>query len=164
MIEQGLISDLADLYLLDKEQLLGLDRMGEKLATKILDNIQASKTRPLPRLLFALGILHVGAEVADLLSQHFNSVKEMSEATLEELTEVPGIGPKIAESIVAYFDAPSNQDVIKKLEDAGVVLEQEARPADTRELPWSGRTFVVTGTLSSLSRSESGTSRTPGYG
>ena len=155
LIEQGLVADLADLYRLEKEQLLGLERMGDKLATKILDNIQASKTRPLPRLLFALGILHVGSEVADLLAQNFNSVKEISETALEELTEVPGIGPKIAESIVAYFQAPSNKNVINKLEDAGVVLEQEARPEQTMDLPWSGRTFVVTGTLTLLSRSES---------
>ena len=86
--------------------------MGDKLATRIMDNIEASKKRPMPRLLFALGITHVGAEVAELLSKSYISVEELATASEEALTEIDGIGPKIAESIVAWFQDPSNQAVI----------------------------------------------------
>ena len=128
--------------------------MGEKLADKIMGNIEASKERPLPRLLFALGILHVGSEVADLLSQRYANLKELAEATEERLTEIPGIGPKIAESIVAYFAVPHNGDVIHKLRSAGIDPQQEMREIDAAQMPWLGQTFVVTGTLSSFPRRE----------
>ena len=155
LIEKGLISDVADLYYLRKDQLLELERMGDKLATKIMGNIEASKSRPLARLLFALGILHVGSEVAELLAQNFNSVDEISQASEEDLTAVPGIGPRIAESIAAYFQDSANRQVIARLQGGGVRLEQEARePASNSDAPFAGLTFVVTGTLAALSRSE----------
>ena len=155
LIEQGMVRDLADLYRLEKEQLLALDRMGDKLATRILDNIEASKTRPLARLLFGLGIFNVGREMAELLTQRFDDVDALSNAGVEELTEIPGIGPKIAESIVAYFQTPANRAVLQKLAAAGVVLRQEPRPAaPAGERPLAGLNFVVTGTLDSFSRSE----------
>ena len=156
-IELGLVADVSDLYYLNKEQLLQLDRMGDKRATKITDNIEASKSRPLARLLYALGILHVGTEVAELLTQNFDNIEQVSQASEEDLNEIPGIGPKIAASIVAYFEVPANQEVIAKLLKAGVVLEQDARPkadADADGMPFSGLNFVVTGTLSSQSRNE----------
>ena len=157
LIEKGLVSDVADLYYLRKDQLLELERMGDKLATKIMGNIEASKSRPLARLLFALGILHVGSEVAELLAQNFNSVDEISQASEEELTAVPGIGPKIAESIAAYFQDSANRQVIARLQGSGVRLEQEpAAPAGDGDAPFAGLTFVVTGTLATLSRSEAG--------
>ena len=160
-IEQGLVSDLADLYQLEKEKLLELERMGDKLATRIINNIEASKARSLPRLLFALGITHVGSEVADLLSQNYISVESLAAATEEDLTEIEGIGPKIAESIVAWFREPANRSVVNKLSSAGVRLEQDALPEAASALPSSaapfgGLTFVVTGTLSSFSRTEAG--------
>ena len=154
LIDQHLVADLADLYQLNRDQLLELDRMGEKLADKIMGNIEASKERPLSRLLFALGILHVGSEVADLLSQRFANLKELADATEERLTEIPGIGPKIAESIVAYFAVPHNGDVIHKLRSAGIDPQQEMREIDPAQMPWLGQTFVVTGTLSSFPRRE----------
>ncbi len=155
LIEQNLVSDVSDLYYLKKEQLLELDRMGDKLATKIMDNIDSSKSRPLARLLYALGILHVGTEVSELLTQNYNDIHDISRASREDLTEIPGIGPKIAASIVAYFQVPANQEVVSKLLKSGVVLLQEARPmADNGETPLRGMTFVVTGTLSSQSRNE----------
>ena len=155
LMDRGLVADISDLYYLNKEQLLQLDRMGDKLATKIMDNIEASKSRPLARLLYALGILHVGTEVAELLTQNFDNIEQMSKASEENLTAIPGIGPKIAASIVAYFEVPANQEVIAKLLKAGVVLEQEARPkADADDMPFGGLNFVVTGTLSSQSRNE----------
>ena len=158
LIEQGMVRDVADLYRLEKDRLLELERMGDKLATRIMDNIEVSKNRPLPRLLFALGITHVGSEVADLLSQNFIDVEELSKATEEDLTEIEGIGPKIAESIIAWFQEPENQRIIEKLRASGVRLEQDALPAPATvasgDAPFAGLTFVVTGTLSALSRSE----------
>ncbi len=154
LIDQRLVADLADLYKLTKEQLLELDRMGEKLADKIIGNIEASKGRPLPRLLFALGILHVGFEVADLLSQRFANISELADAKLEQLTEIPGIGPKIAESIAAYFIVAHNSEVINKLRSEGVDPQQEILEIDPGQMPWLGQTFVVTGTLSAFPRRE----------
>ena len=158
LIEQGMVRDVADLYRLEKSPLLELERMGDKLATRIMDNIDASKNRPLPRLLFAMGITHVGSEVADLLSQNFIGVEELSTATEEDLTEIEGIGPKIAESIIAWFQEPENQRVIEKLRASGVRLEQDALPAPATvasgAAPFAGLTFVVTGTLSAFSRSD----------
>jgi len=154
-IDQNLVSDLADIYSLKKDRLLELDRMGDKLATRILANIETSKQKPLPRLLFALGIIHVGTEIADLLTQTYNSIDEISRATEEELAEIPGIGPKIAASIASYFRIDTNRTVIEKLRVTGVNLSQEPRRVNAEGLPLAGKTFVVTGTLSGFSRSES---------
>jgi DNA ligase (NAD+) len=129
--------------------------MGEKLATRIITNIAASKEKPLARLLFALGIFHVGSEVAELLTQAYNSIDEIAAATEEELAEIPGIGPKIAASIASYFQVDANKTVIEKLRAAGVNLKQEPRQVNAEGLPLAGKTFVVTGTLTGFSRSES---------
>lgn len=152
LIDVGLVKDVADLYYIKKEQLIELDRMGDRLATKIMTNIEASKQRPLPRILFALGILHVGSEVADLLTQRYSSIDEIAQATVDDLTEIPGIGPKIADSIFKYFQVPSNREVIEKLRRVGVKLYQEAPTVAPGDLPWQGLTFVITGTLVSMSR------------
>ena len=128
LIEQGMVSDLADLYRLEKDELLKLERMGDKLATRIMANIEASKERPLPRMLFALGITHVGSEVADLLSANYATIEELADAAEEDLTEIDGIGPKIAESIVAWFRAPANRSLVAKLKAAGLRLEQDSLP------------------------------------
>ena len=152
LMERGLVTNLADLYYLNRDQLLELERTGEKLADKIMGNIQASKERPLPRLLFALGILHVGSEVAELLAQRYSSMDDLAKAGQEDLTEIPGIGPKIAESVVAYFRVSLNQQVLKRLEAAGVNPSHEIQISVPQDLPYHGLTFVVTGTLSSLTR------------
>ena len=154
LIDQGMVTDLADLYSLKKEQLLKLDRMGDKLATRILANIEISKQKPLPRLLFALGIIHIGTEIAGLLAQVYNSIDEIAVATENELAEIPGIGPKIAESIASYFQVESNQSLIKKLQAAGVTLKQKPRQISSEGQPLAGQTFVVTGTLVSFSRTD----------
>ena len=156
LIENNLVKDVTGLYRLDKEELLKLDRMGDKLATKIMTNIEASKQRPLHRVLFALGIIHVGAEIAELLTQRHASLNEIAEATAEGLTEIPGIGPKIAESVVDHFAVPHNQQVLKNLGKAGVVLHHDIQDVQetSDELPFSGKSFVVTGTLSGFTRSE----------
>ena len=157
LIDQGFVSTVADLYYLEKTRLLELDRMGDRLATKIMDNIEASKNRPLNRILFALGITHVGAEVAELLTQRYASVEQLASASQEELTEIPGIGPKIAESIYDYFQVVGNLEVIDKLRQAGVILEHEIEIVDPAELPWRGLAFVVTGTLEGMTRREAET-------
>ena len=154
LIAQGMVSDLADLYSLKKDQLLELDRMGDKLATRILANIETSKQKPFPRLLFAMGIIHIGTEIAQLLTQVYNSIDEIAGATEEQLAKIPGIGPKIAESIASYFQVDSNQAVIMKLQAAGVNLNQEPPQTSSEGQPLAGQTFVVTGTLASFSRSE----------
>lgn len=154
LIDQGMVTDLAGLYTLQKDALLQLDRMGDKLATRILTNIESSKQKPLPRLLFALGVIHVGTEIADLLTQTYNSIDEIATATEDELAEIPGIGPKIATSIAAYFQVEANKSVLEKLRVAGVNMKQEPRPTNVDGLPLSSKTFVVTGTLSGFSRSE----------
>ena len=156
-IDQGFVSSVADLYFLEKDKLMGLERMGELLATKIMDNIEASKTRPLPRILFALGITHVGAEVAELLTQRYASVDQLARASQEELTEIPGIGPKIAESIYGYFQVEGNRAVIEKLREAKVKLHHELEIVNPSDLPWHGLTFVVTGALSAMTRREAET-------
>ncbi len=154
LIDQGLVTDLAGLYSLQKDDLLQLERMGDKLATRILANIELSKQKPLPRLLFALGIFHVGSEVAELLTQTYNSIDEIAAATEEELAEIAGIGPKIAASIASYFQVDANRSVIEKLRAAGVNMKQEPRQTNTEGLALTGKTFVVTGTLSGFSRSQ----------
>ena len=154
LIEKGLVNDLSGLYYLRKDKLLELDRMGDKLATRILGNVEASKQRSLVRALFALGILHVGPEIAELLTNRFPSIDSLAQASEEELTEIPGIGPKIAESVAAYFAVHSNLEVIEKLRQSGVKLHQEVQQVDRDSLPLSGQSFVVTGTLSAFPRRE----------
>ena len=154
LIDRGLVSDASDLYSLTQEQLVELDRMGEKLATRILSNVAASKQRPLARILFALGILHVGAEVAELLAGHYASSDDIAAADIDELTRIDGIGPRIAESIVNYFATERNQQTIAGLKAAGVQMWHELTPIDESAQPWQGQTFVITGTLSSMTRRE----------
>ena len=154
LIDQGLVSDASHLYQLTREQLTALDRMGDRLSTRILNNIAASKQRPLARILFALGILHVGAEVAELLAAHYASIDHIAAASIDELTEIDGIGPRIAESIAGYFAAERNRQTIAGLKNAGVKLWQELAPVNLSALPWKGQTFVITGTLSSMTRRE----------
>ncbi len=154
LIDRQLVSDVSDLYSLTQEQLTHLDRMGDKLATRILTNIEASKQRPLARILFALGILHVGAEVAELLAARYASIADIAAANAEDLTEIDGIGPRIAESIVSYFAAERNRQTIAGLLQAGVQMWQELAPVDETAQPWKGQTFVITGTLSSMTRRE----------
>ena len=154
LIDQGLVRSVADLYSLQKEQLLPLERMGDRLADKITANIQASKTRPLPRILFALGITHVGAEVAELLTQRYASIDQLDQARQEDLQEIEGIGPKIAESVFDYFQVADNREVIAQLQAAGVKLHHEMEIVNPTDLPWHGISFVITGTLSGMTRRE----------
>ena len=155
LIENGLVKDAADLYSLTKEQLMTMDGIEEKSAGNLLAAISESKERPLGRLIFALGIRHVGAEIADILANHFGNIDALSQATGEELTQIPSIGPKIAESIVAFFRKDKNRSIIERLEQAGVALKE--RRGEQKDLPLKDQQFVLTGTLASLTRNEAET-------
>jgi DNA ligase (NAD+) len=150
LLDRGLIKDPADIYFVTKEQLVALERMGDVLADKILKNVEASKGRNLPRLLFALGIRHVGGEVAQLLASHFHHVDALMEATAEDIRNVEGIGPKIADSVYTYFQDDQKRKIIEKLRKASVNFEYK-RPKRV-EGPLSGQSFVFTGTLGSMPR------------
>lgn len=152
LLRSGLVQDPADIYFLTKEDLLKLERMGEKSAQNVLDAIDASRKRPLSRVLFALGIRHVGAETAALLAQHFGSIDALMEASLEEIESIPTIGPVVAQSVYQYFRDKANRKLIAKLRKGGVEMRAEAPPA--RGGPLAGKTFVITGTLAGMSRAE----------
>ena len=154
LLEARLVEDIGDIYSITKEHLVSLERMAEKSATNILNAIEHSKSRPVPNVLTALGILHVGLETAEALVRRFGSLDKLAEATEEELAAVPGIGPKIAESIVSHFRQEGNRHVLDKLRRAGVRLEAEAMAEEARSLPLAGMQMVVTGRLSSMSRSQ----------
>ena len=155
LIESGLVKDVADLFYLKADQLLELERMAEKSVNNLLAAIDASRDRPLARVLTALGIGHVGGEVAELLARHFRSIDALMAATDEELTAIDSVGPKIAESLTAYFANEGNRAVIEKLRVAGVRLEDEPRE-EAGQQPLDGLSFVVTGRLQGVSRSEIG--------
>lgn len=146
------VKDVSDIYYIDKEKLAGLERKGEKSAGNIMAAIEQSKNRSLARLIYALGIRHVGEEVAQLLAGHFYSLDKLAAANEEELTSVPTIGPKIAASITAFFREESNLQIIKRLKEAGVKTEEI--PVEIKTLPLSGREFVITGTLAAYPRPE----------
>jgi DNA ligase (NAD+) len=154
LLDAGLITDVADIFSLILEDMVELERMGDLLATKLVTNIAASKQQPLHRLLFALGIIHVGAEVAELLATDFGTMDKLIAATEVELTEVPGIGPKIAESIVGYFQDEGNITLITKLREAGVRMDADIPETPAEGLPMSGMIFCFTGTLSEMSRTQ----------
>jgi DNA ligase (NAD+) len=155
LFKVGLIKDAADLYYLTKEQLLSLERMADKSVSNMLNSIERSKDRPLARVIFALGITHVGEQYAELLAETFNSIDELAKAGEEQLSTLPSIGPKIAESIVAFFRQKGNRQIIEKLRRAGVRLErEEVEEATLEELPLAGLEFVLTGKLETFSRSE----------
>ncbi len=133
------------------ENILTLEKVAEKSASNFIASIQASKDRSLARLLFGLGIFHVGEEVARLLAEHFKSLDRLMKAGEEELTAVPTIGPKIAQSVAAFFREPRNSRIIEKLRRAGVRLE-DMKEVEPEALPLSGMEFVITGRLESLTR------------
>ena len=153
LIGQGLVRDVADLYYLKKEDLLGMERMADKSVSNLLEAIDRSRDRPLWRVLVALGIGHVGSEVAVLLARHFRTIDSLMAATEEELTAIPTVGPKIAVSVVAYFQNDANRLLVEKLRRAGVRLADEAQTEPAGQT-LVGLRFVVTGRMESFSRSE----------
>jgi len=153
LFEKGLVKDPADLYYLTRDQLLTLERMADKSISNVLNSIEGSKDRALARVIFALGILHIGEEYAELLAQHFHGIDELAKAKTEELLAIPSVGPKIADSIVAFFRQKGNKGIIEKLRKAGVKLEGK-KAAEPKELPLAGLEFVITGRLESFTRQE----------
>ena len=155
LLEKGLIEDVADLYALPSKraEMLEIERMGEKSVANLLAAIEASKDRPLSRLLVALGITHVGGEVAEALARHFGSLDTLLGAAEEELLAVPSVGPKIASSVATHLADEANRRVIEKLREAGVRLKDEAGAEPTGQT-LAGKRFVVTGRMERFSRSE----------
>jgi DNA ligase (NAD+) len=152
LLDRGRIEDVADLYRLTSEDLFALERMGEVLAGKLLLAIAASRTRSLSRLLYALGIRHVGEQTAKLLAKRFTSLDELAGAGVEELTQIHEIGPKVAEAVVDAFADPNYLLLLAKLRELGVDPVPEATVQ--RDGVLSGLTLVITGTLGTLGRSE----------
>jgi len=150
LVDTGLVKNIADLYTLDLKSLTELERMGEKSASNLLSEIEASKSRGLERLLFGLGIRHVGETVADDLAARFRNMDELMSASKEELMRVNGVGEIIADSIVDFISEPSNRQLIEKLKKLGV----EMRATEKGQGPLEGKTFVFTGTLKSYPRAE----------
>jgi DNA ligase (NAD+) len=153
LVDKGLVKDVADLYYLKKEDLVKLERMGEKSAQNIIDAIEASKERPPDRILFALGIRHVGEHMARVLMNHFGSFEALKRASYEDLITVPEVGPTVAESVLSFFQQPENLALLDRLAKAGVRLERAA-PVAAGPRPLEGKTFVFTGALASMSREE----------
>ena len=155
LVDNNLIKDPSDLYILTEETLLSLERMAEKSASNIIHAIQESKDRPFFRLINALGIKYVGKETADLLSRNYFSIEELKTAKYEDLHAIDGIGDKVAEGIVNFFKNPDVLQMLEKLQKYGVKLYGE-KPEITGELPLADKTFVLTGTLRSMTRNEAG--------
>lgn len=151
LFDAGLVRDVADLYALTKEQLLQLEGFQEKRAENLLRAIDASRQRPLWRVLVGLGIRGVGSRIAQILTDHYHSIDALMAATEEELTQIEGIGPIIAKDIVDYFSRERNRDVIARLRAHGVKMAEEA-PEEPAPKPLEGLSFVITGTLPSMSR------------
>ena len=151
LVTSGLIADPADLFFLTKEQLLGLERLAEKSASNLVAAIERSKTPSLDRLIYALGIRHVGEQTAKRLTATYGSLAALAAATQEELEKIRDIGPEVAASISDFFREPANLRVIEKLSRAGLVAREVSRP---RAAPLTGKSFVFTGTLSGMSRGE----------
>src|SRR6267143_1686346 len=154
LVDKGMVKDVADLYTLKLDEIAGLERMAEKSAQNLLDEIEASKENSLARLIYALGIQFVGERTAQLLAEHFSSLEELAAAKEEQLIEVPEVGPKVAASIAEFFSEPANLKLIKKLHKAGVHPTAEKRKVKSDK--FAGKSFVFTGGLTNRSREEAG--------
>ena len=151
LLNLGLVSNVADLYKLTQADLFRFERMGEKLAENLLAAIAQSKTRPLPRLLFGLGIRHVGVHLAKILAQQFGSLPALERASFDELCAIHEVGPQVAQSVVNFFTAPRNREILDQLLSAGVSPQSEVKRSGG---PLAGKTFVFTGAMSRFGRKE----------
>jgi DNA ligase (NAD+) len=154
LVDKGLVKDVADLYSLKLDQVADLERMAEKSAQNLLDEIAASKKQPLSRLIYALGMRFVGERTGQLLAENFGSLEELEEAKPEDLEKVTEVGPKVSEAIVEFFSEPANRKLIKKLRAAGVRPTAEKREIKSQK--FAGKSFVFTGALEHRSREEAG--------
>jgi DNA ligase (NAD+) len=155
LVDKGLVKDVADLYALKEEEVAGLERMAEKSAQNLLEEIEASKKNSLARLIYALGMRFVGERTGQLLAEHFSSLEDLAEAKEEQLVEVSEVGPKVAASIAEFFSEPANRQLVKKLYKAGVRPTAEKRQVKSDK--FAGKSFVFTGGLANRSREEAGT-------
>ncbi len=151
LVERGLVKGVADIYDLTRDQLVALERMGEKSAQNVLDQVDASKMLPLYRVIYGLGIRFVGERTAELLADHFGSLDALMEADLEQLQEVNEVGPRVAESIRDFFAEKRNRELVERLRKAGLRFEAEKKKRGTK---LAGQTFVITGTLANYSRDQ----------
>ncbi|PYT86428.1 MAG: DNA ligase (NAD(+)) LigA, partial [Acidobacteria bacterium] len=154
LVDKGMVKDVADLYSLKLEDVAELERMAEKSAQNLLEEIEASKKNSLARLIYALGIQFVGERTGQLLAGHFSSLEELAAAKEEELEQVAEVGPKVAASIVEFFSEPANRQLIKKLAKAGVRPTAEKR--EVKSDKFAGKSFVFTGGLANRTREEAG--------
>jgi len=152
LVDKGLVKSIADLYRLTLEQLVGLERMAEKSARKLLANIEASRSRPLPRLLKGLGIPFVGERTAAILAENFGSLDAIAAADIETLQRAEEVGPKVAHSIYTFFRQPRNRELIERLREEGLQFEYAAPKRGAG--PLEGKTFVLTGTLPTMTREQ----------
>jgi DNA ligase (NAD+) len=157
LLDTSLIADVADLYHLTVEQLVTLERFASQSATQLVDAIARSKEKPLSILLFALGIRHVGKQSAQFLAERFETMAGLKRASEEEIGDVPGIGPTIAEAVASFFRDPGNQSLLDRLERSGLRMDEPRAARKAGGEPLSGKTYVVTGTLPTLSRSQATT-------
>lgn len=156
LYQQGLIADIADIYKLTKEELLELERMGEKSASNLITAIDASRSNSMERLLFGLGIRHVGERAARILSEHFGSMDKLMEASLEDLTAIHEIGDKMADSVVTYFDSEEVRGLVERLKSKNVNLTYTGKrvQVEAGSNAFAGKKIVLTGKLEQLTRSE----------
>ncbi len=152
LVDKGLVKDFADLYKPDLETLANLERMGEKSAQNLLDEIAASKKNSLARVIYAIGIPFVGERTAQLLASHFGSMEKIADASAEELMEVGEVGPKIADGVREFFSESANRKLIERLKHAGVNMKEERQAPKSDK--FAGKTFVFTGTLANRTREE----------
>jgi len=151
LTEPGLVKDVADIYKLTKKDLLSLERFADKSAQNILDQIETSKKLPLERVIYGLGMRFVGERTAQFLAEHFGSMEALERASQEELQDVNEVGPRIAESIVEFFNLPANRKLVERLRAAGLTLSGQKKERGTK---LAGKTFVLTGTLTKYTRDE----------
>lgn len=157
LFQNGLIQNVADLYKLEVEELVKLERMGQKSAENLVQAIAATKSNSMEKLLFGLGIRHIGEKAARLLSEEFGSVEALQQATREEMTAVYEIGDKMADSLASYLELPETQQLLSRLREAGVTMHYTGERIDKEAVadsPFFGKTVVLTGKLSQLSRNE----------
>jgi len=154
LVAKDMVHDVADLYALTKEQLQDLERMGQKSAENLVKEIDASRLLEFWRLLFGIGIRHVGERTAQILARHFGSIERLEQASREELEQVHEIGPKLAESIDQFFRLQENRDLLERLRAAGLPMKSDAVEQPQAEQVFAGKTFVLTGTLDTMTREE----------
>jgi len=154
LVEQGLVHAVADLYQLTKEQLAGLDRMGEKSAENLLQALENSKQTTLAKFIYALGIREVGEATARNFAQYFGNYAALSGADELTLQQVPDVGPVVAHFVAEFFQQAHNREAVAALRQAGVTWEEQDQPANQTDLPLHGLTYVLTGTLEALSRDD----------